>query len=213
MTLEARRSIDINPSNSDAYFLLGMSDFFVFGKTEFGLKELERARELDPLRGSAQVLAFAYDLTGRENDALDLLLKMRYLEPRNTSVYDDIANHYCLLRDFQNARLAIEDGLKIDPSDKELQISSGILFALTGEKEHARRVLEAVKKSGDESTRLNAVLYIGAALGDLEPAFEALMRLAETHAWPYHIRLYPLFEALRKDPRYKEFCARVGIPP
>jgi adenylate cyclase len=211
-SLEARRAIQLNPSSSEACFLLGMNDFFVLGKKESGLKELERSRELDPLRGSTEVLAFAYDLMGRGTEALDLLLKLRYIEPKNSSVYDDIANHYFILQDFQNARQAIEDGLKIEPNNKELLISRGIWFALTGERENAKRVLGDLLKSENESNRLDAALYIGAVLGDLDQAFEALMRLAETHAWAYHVRVYPFFENLRKDPRYKKFCEKVGIP-
>jgi len=209
---EAKRAIQINPSNSDAYILLGMNDFFILDLKEEGLKELERARELDPLRGSAEVLAFAYDLLGREADALDLLLKIRYVQPKNAALYDDIANHYFIFRDFQKARQAIEDGLKIEPGNVALEISRGILSALTGERDDAKRILEDLKKSDDENSRLDAALYIGASLGDLDQAFEALMRLGETHAWPYHVRVYPFFEDLRKDPRYREFCVKVGVP-
>lgn len=208
---EARRAIEINSSNSDAYSLLGMTDFFILDKREIGLKELERSRELDPLRGSAAILAFAYDLMGRQAEALDLLMKLRYIQPKNGSVYDDIANHYFMLGDFQNARQTIEDGLKIEPNNMELQISLGILFALTGERDKAKSVLDNLSKSENENNRLDAALYIGATLGDLDRAFDALKRLADTHAWAYHVRVYPFFENLRKDPRYREFCEKVGI--
>jgi adenylate cyclase len=80
---EARRAIQINPSNSQAYSLLGMNDFFILEKKEDGLKELERSRDLDPLRGSAAILAFAYDLLGRRTEALNLLLKLRVIDPEN----------------------------------------------------------------------------------------------------------------------------------
>jgi adenylate cyclase len=211
--LEAKRAIQINPSNSDAHWLLGVNDFFILGRKEVGLKELERSRELDPIRDSVAVLAFAYDLIGRQAEALDILLKLQYLEPKNGSVYDDIANHYLTLRDFQNASKALEDGLKVEEGNIELQISRGILFGLIGEREKAKRVLGDILKSKDENYRLDVALYIGSVLGDLDQAFKALMRLAETHAWPYHVRVYPFFEDMRKDPRYGEFCAKVGIPP
>jgi adenylate cyclase len=212
VTWEARRAIQINPSNSVAYLLLGMNDFFMFDRKEDGLKELERSRELDPIKGSVEILAYAYDLIGRGDEALDLLTKLQYLEPENGSIFDDIANHYFILRDFQSAGKVIDDGLKTEPGNIELQISRGILFGLTGEKEKAREVLGDLLKSKKESSRLDAALYIGAVLGDLDQAFKALTRLAETHAWPYHVRLYPFFENMRKDPRYGEFCAKVGIP-
>jgi adenylate cyclase len=210
---EAKKAIQINPSTSDAYFLLGMNDFFIFGRKEDGLKELERSRELDPLSiGPPTVLAFAYDLIGREKEAIELLLKLRYLHPEDSSILDNIANHYLIHLDFQRAREAVEEGIKIEPDSVELKISRGIIFALTGDRENAKLVLNDLMKQKDESNRLDATLYISAALGDNDAAFSALMRLGETHAWPYHVRLYPLLADLRKDPRFKEFCAKAGIP-
>jgi len=39
-----------------------------------------------------------------------------------------------------------------------------------------------------------------------------LMRGPETHAWPFLIKTLPVFEELRKDPRFKEFSLKMGIP-
>jgi hypothetical protein len=55
-------------------------------------------------------------------------------------------------------------------------------------------------------------LFIHAALGDLDPAFEALGTLAEMHAWPLLIRAHPTFASMRQDPRFATFCAKVGLP-
>lgn len=210
---EARKAIQINPNASDAHFLLGMNDFFILGRQDSGLKELEKGRELDPLSaGSASILAQAYDLTGRGTEALKLLLKLRDLDPKNMIIYEALASHYLMQRDFQSAKETVEAGMKIEQENIHSQISQGILFSMTGDKENAKRILSNLLNAKDESNRLNAALYIGAALGDLDQAFRALSRLAETHAWPFNVRVYPLFEDLRKDTRFKEFCSKVGIP-
>jgi hypothetical protein len=64
-----------------------------------------------------------------------------------------------------------------------------------------------------EENRLDAQVWIGTALGDLDQAFKALMRQAELHSWVFLTKFDPLFERLQKDPRFAEFCKKVGIPP
>lgn len=210
---EAQKAIQINPNSSDAHGLLGINDFFILGREDSGLKELEKARELDPLSaGSTSMLALAYVLTGKTNEGLNILLRFRDIDPKNIVIFDAIATHYIMMRDFQSAKEILEVGMKIEPENIQSQISRGILFALTGDKESANHVLSNLMNARDESNRLYAALGIGAALGDLDVAFRALMRLAETHAWPFDIRVFPLFEDMRKDSRFKEFCSRVGIP-
>jgi hypothetical protein len=56
-------------------------------------------------------------------------------------------------------------------------------------------------------------VFIEAALGNLDEAFNALLRLAEIHAWPPLIKSLPVFEEMRRDPRFSEFCLKVGLPP
>ena len=56
-------------------------------------------------------------------------------------------------------------------------------------------------------------VFIQAALGNLDEAFKALWRQAEINSWFYLTRYFPLLEELRKDPRFLEFCTKVGISP
>jgi hypothetical protein len=37
------------------------------------------------------------------------------------------------------------------------------------------------------------------------------MREAEKHSWPFSIKIDPLYAEMRKDPRFLEFCRKVGI--
>ena len=64
-----------------------------------------------------------------------------------------------------------------------------------------------------ESVRAYTLLFMYAALGDLDEAFGNLMRAAEIHSWPAHIKHTPVFSKLRKDPRFQEFCRMVGLSP
>jgi hypothetical protein len=47
----------------------------------------------------------------------------------------------------------------------------------------------------------------------IDEAFEALNRAAELHSWFGLIKYEPLLEGLWNDPRFAEFCKKVGLPP
>lgn len=88
-----------------------------------------------------------------------------------------------------------------------------MLYALSGRRKEAEDYLQSMLVTQtDPMRRLWGQLYISAALGDLDGAFEALTKLVETHSWPSQIRLNWLFEGMRKDPRFAEFLRKVGVP-
>lgn len=62
-----------------------------------------------------------------------------------------------------------------------------------------------------ESNRLDAQVWIGIALGDLDEVFETLARMTELHCWYFLIKFDPLFEGLRKDSCFTKFC-KIGLP-
>jgi len=64
-----------------------------------------------------------------------------------------------------------------------------------------------------EEARLQGIFPIASALRDLDQAFACLMRLAETGAWGIAVKYLDHYSTLRQDPRYQEFCKKVGIHP
>jgi len=209
---EAKRAIEINPNLSEAYETLGRQQSTLGGLDE-GLAALRRAHELDPLAvRTAVILAWVAQLAGQDLEALDVLERMDRLSPRDPSVCDGLAEFYRLKGDFSKAREVLERGLRVSPDDEALRIDLGVIFALTGGRMEAEQTLREAESFSSEGTRLNAQLYIRAALGDLDEAFKALAALAETHAWPFLIRVHPTFEPLRKDPRFAAFCVKAGLP-
>ena len=46
----------------------------------------------------------------------------------------------------------------------------------------------------------------------MDEAYVALDQLADLHGWHAYLRFDPLFEELRRDPRFSAFCKKVGPP-
>ncbi|HYB75478.1 MAG TPA: hypothetical protein VEC08_00820, partial [Nitrososphaerales archaeon] len=82
-----------------------------------------------------------------------------------------------------------------------------------GDGDRAKQVVEALKANPlltwENATRFVA---INIALGDLDRAFEELMTQSENKGWSTLMKSHPFYANVRKDPRFVEFCERVGIP-
>lgn len=210
---EGENALAVNPNLSEVMSLLA-DQYAVLGKLDQALNALKKAYELNPL-DSRSGLSFARILrsSGRPDEALEILRRTKELNPKNPRVYDGLANAYRAKKDFGKSQEILDIAFGIDPNDYWLQMSQGELYALSGKRKEAEEQLQAIfKKHSDPMPRLWGQLYIRAALGDFDEAFEALMQLAEMHSWPSQIRLIDVFEGMRKDPRFSEFCKKVGIP-
>ena len=114
--------------------------------------------------------------------------------------------------DFANAQEMVNRGLSADPEQPLLSIDQALIYVFTGKRKNAIEVLQALQHHKSESIRNFSQLFIQAALGNYDEAFNALTRGSENHAWPFLIKTLPVFEGLRKDPRFTEFCLKMGLP-
>ena len=209
---EVEKAITLNPSLADSYLSMAMAQASM-GMLGEGLKAGEKAHELDPLstRFMAQ-LAWIYRAAGRYDDALAVLRKMMQLDPRNVRTYIGFIDHYIWVGDYERAKEMMDRALEMRTHDPLIRLNQGLLYALTGRRKEAREVIELIRAEKKESVRNYSLLFLHAALGDLDEAFRNLTRTAEIHSWPAHIKYTPVFSELRKDPRFQEFCRMVGLP-
>ena len=98
------------------------------------------------------------------------------------------------------------------PHEPLAMVNQGLLYALTGRRIEAQAMLEEIAQESNEAVRNYGRLFISAALGNFDDAFNALDRAADMHAWPFLIGPLPIFSELRRGPRYAGFAKRVGLP-
>ena len=210
--VEMEKAIRISPNLADVNRLLGWS-YAVFGRFDEAIICLRKAYALNPLDAvPASYLIMGLRVAGKVDEALDVAEGLKRLHRRNPLLYVRSAHCYLQKKEFAKAMNETDTGLRYNPDHPWLRTTRGVTYALSGRKENAIIELRNLMTDGTESNRMYARVWIGTALGDYDEAFKALMRQAEIHSWWGLIKFDPLFEGLRKDPRFAEFCKKVGLP-
>ncbi len=209
---ELQRAIELNPNLAVAYDLLG-TNYMAFGMPEEGTAAFRKAYSLDPLSAGAGVtLAQALRMDGKTAEALELLEKLRVLHPKSAAPLAMLAVTYTQNGDFAKADESLRAAEALEPGDPEFEIYKGWLAAKKGDRAQAE---ESLRKLADptKSVYSNAVVMIRGELGEMDAAYEELMKMAERHSGYASIKVDPAFAPIRADPRFKDFCVKVGLPP
>jgi adenylate cyclase len=209
---EAEKAIQLNPNSPEAYFTLGFAHATA-GRVEQSLSYFRKALELDPLSvQKARVLANVLGMMGKSEEARIMLGKMLRIYPENPTVFLSIAETYIFDKDYAKAQEYIDRGQALNPVETLLLLNQGLVYAFTQRPEQARAMLRKLESLQRETPLTYSQIFIHTALGEIDEAFKALSKASETHVWPFTIKTHPLFEDLRKDPRFADFCKKMSIP-
>lgn len=209
---EMERAIEINPNLSEAYVSLS-GNHTTFGKLDDALSCALKACDLDPLSYDARAsTAWILRIAGRVDDALYEYNRLRELGMYPVQIH--INTFLCHLQkgDLVRAVEELTQAMQISPDNVLVRTGWGMLNAKAGRRREAEAQLEEIAKNGNEDGIRFSELWVRTSLGDLDQAFVALMRLAELHSWPNSVRYDPLLQRLSVDPRFVEFCTKVGLP-
>ena len=211
-TEEAGIAVRLNPNLADAHLQLGIEKA-TMGDLEGALESFERAYELNPLSiRTGGFLAMVALSAGKDQRAEEIRVRMVELDPDNPRALAGLAEYYLAKHDLEKAQEFLDRARKVEDADPIVRLDQGILYAMQGKRAEAEAELKRTDEIKVETARLYGRLYINTALGNLDAAFETLFRQAELHSWPFLIGSLPIFAELRKDPRYRVFAEKLGLP-
>jgi TolB-like protein/Tfp pilus assembly protein PilF len=208
---EYLRAIEINPNLASAHLRYG--DFLNFsGKFEAAERELRRALELEPLSPSINTAFGSMLINSRRYDeAITHLKKTVELDGDFWLARANLARAYQLKGNYQ---ASIEELARVAELNDNPQRAAGIRdsFERGGWEGYLRF---AIKESEIEGDRRG--FYVAARpyaeLGEKDKAFAALnsaYQNRESEMLP--IKVDPLLDPLRDDPRFQELLKKMGFP-
>ena len=209
---EAQEAIRLNPNDAVAYRSMAIS-LGATGRLEESIAALRRAHELDPLSSrTIVVLAQVNQAAGHAKEAMELTRQAVDLYPDNPRVTFDAATIHFLRGDLDEADRILAQGLARSPGNPVFRGGQAIGLALRRDRGHAEAILTEIRSPAAANVVNVTELVVRSILGDVDLAFRSLDALAAAHSWPWLIRYQPFYESIRKDPRFRDFCRRVGIP-
>jgi tetratricopeptide (TPR) repeat protein len=200
-----RRALELNPALASAHHFLGLL-LAARGRFEPALAAARRAEELDPLSPSiATAVGRVLHFARRYDDAIVQLGTVCSREPGFPGGHADRSMAYFQVGRLDEAVEGLQRASELSGGRAVITSVLGHVLAAAGRTREAEQHLEAVRAAA-AGTHLPAYILLGLrrhreALDLLEPACAAKAGLL------VYLKVEPLFDAVRGDPRFVRMLA------
>ena len=205
---EFARALTLDPSNANAHLFRAFS-LSVQGRLDEALRSIERARSLEPLSliiNARVANMFAYQKRLAEAESAGR--KALQIDPSFAVARAQLARALVAHGRAGEALTVLPPaGAMLGSMDAGIR---GVVFAASGQPDRARQEIRSLTSRAYFASDAVAVIY--AALGETDPAIQWLERSeAARDISVVFIKVEPLFDSLRGDPRFKAILARMGL--
>lgn len=212
---EFKRAFELSPNYAMAHQWYGLT-LATWGRHEEALREIRRGLELDPFSPNANVsLALVFHFARRYDQALEQGRKTLELEPLFALAAYAIGNAYREKRMFAEALSAFEQAAKLSGNHPFFLAALGHCYGVAGNAAQARRILQDLRNKGKEEyvAPMNlARVYLG--MGDDDGALDWLENAraqGSSTFWLMTMNADPMYDTLRRDPRFQVLLKRIGF--
>jgi TolB-like protein/Tfp pilus assembly protein PilF len=209
---ELDRALQLNPNYATAH--LWKSTYFVTqGFVDEAIAECKVAEELDPLSMIISTeLGKTLYYAGKHDQAIEKYKKSLEVDPNFALAHKGLAEVYAKISLFQESLGEIEKAIALSKRSVFILDDVGYIYALAGRKADAENVLEELETLSTETyvpAYGRAAIYTG--LKDFKKAMEWLGRAYEERSFLSWIKVDPVFDELRDDPRFRSLLDKLGL--
>lgn len=211
---EFKRALELNSSDSDAHFQYG---FYLtcMGRFDEALAESKRAEELDPvslekISGTGQVLL----ISRRYDDAIEQIRRALEMEPNLGFAHWLLGLAYMYKGEYEPAIPEFQKSIPFSGDSPDEPASLALAYAQSGNKAAARKILDELKQQSKRKYIAPSVFAsLHGALGESDQAFAWFDKAYEERDnLIILLKVEPMFDQFRSDPRFTNLLRRIGLP-
>jgi TolB-like protein/DNA-binding winged helix-turn-helix (wHTH) protein/Tfp pilus assembly protein PilF len=209
---EYKRAIELSPSDADAQD--GFADWLnCQGRTQEALVWARRAQELDPLALYGSDIGWILYSARRYDEAIRELRSVLNIEPDDAAALRFLGFALLGAEKFDEAIQILERAASLTHRSPAVLGVLVFAYAHGGRRADALQVLDELhrrRQAGYVPAAAFLLAYVG--LGDTEEAFTWLERAVEERSKIIqHLKVQPLFDPLRTDPRFATYLHRANF--
>lgn len=210
-----RRALELEPNNANTHHWYGEDYLVAVGRIEEGIREGQRARELDPLSGTYAASLSASLIKARRFDEAEAVARDALrLEPNNAVAHSALGAVYWFTGRRAEALPAFERAVELGGRFSVDVAFLGYAYAHTGKRLLAEQLLRELRGRAARAYLSPAsIALLLAGLSDTTDAFVWLERAAGERdpLLLYFFATDPIFEGLRRDPRGVALLERMNL--
>jgi len=209
-----KRAIDLNPNSAEAHSIYSRH-LSAMGRAEEAITEANRAQELDPLSLIMSARrGFVLRNARRYDEAIEQLRRVITLDPNDYLAHWYLGMAYANNRRFDQAIAMSEKAVTLSGRAPGALGVLGMCYGLAGRKVEANKTLvELLELSRRRYVTPVVMVHVYIGLGDQDRAFAWLEKAYQERSnLMAFLKVEPIADPLRSDPRFDDLLRRLGLP-
>jgi tetratricopeptide (TPR) repeat protein len=209
-----KKAIDANPRYASAYNFystyLASNERF-----EEGIQQIEKALELEPLSPAIHSVAGWVFYFARQYDrAVGQGRRTVTLDPEFAGGHHRLGMALLQKGLYQEAAAEFQEAITLTRGSPMMVAALGLTHALSGKRDEAQESLAELKEILEqEYVPPYDLALLCTGLGEKKQALEWLQEAYEEHSQKlYMLKVEPIFDSLRNEPKFQELIQRLGFP-
>ncbi len=210
-----QQAITLNPAAIDAYQLLGLY-YVITDQKPRAVSVLEEAERIDPLSPHVLLsLGNMYSFANRFEDALKQAEKMLALNPEMRSALELKAWATGMSGNWQGSLEIFTEVYRLTNHPLKGLMGMSYAYGRLGMYDEVKGFIDKMQQR--QAAEPNSVIDMDLAcawygLGDLDKTFYYLDQCVQKKVGPVcYLLEYPMFEGVKRDPRFKELKRKLGL--
>ena len=211
---EIKRALELDSNSAAARDHRGRF-LSAMGRHGEAIEEMETARRLDPLTPMRNLALGVTLYYARQYDAaMEHLQEAIEMQPNMWGAHFHLSHTLAAKQAFDDAIRAAQEAVSLSSRQENWSLGElGLIYGLSGQKVLAQETLRELKeKRSQQHVPAQAIARVYVGLGEKDQAFEWLEKAYEERIQLWNIKVIPIWDPLRDDPRFKDILRRMNFP-